>query len=369
MSADPRTLGAAGSGQEGSRSRWDGRGTLRDRMPPVSGHAAIDCGSPALTGAFRLQQRAAVVRYRGRGLAMSDRQQAGGTGAGDDVVRSFARDLARLRELHGSPSFARMQAAIRHTVHAAGSKNTFHRMISSPDRIYEPEFVRGFVLALGLDGAEAEAWEQRRIQALQDYQAQRDAALPDAPADLPARQRRLTLTAATLVLALALALTAASFISGSKPQTSRAHATAHGLPGTAGLATARDGSDPKDSGCALDPGLVTLDSAEVDYQGRPAGLDELRYSPRCGVAWTRFQPFPQARIPRGAIIHTDIFRPGTGNTEEAFQAPYVGAAVYGNVLQSTASCVYAAVTIEEAGKELPESRTHCFRGATPQGPA
>jgi hypothetical protein len=301
---------------------------------------------------------------------MSDGQQTGSAGTAQEVVRSFASDLARLRELHGSPSFARMQVVIRHTVHAAGSKNTFHRMVSSPDRIYEPEFVRGFVLALGLDDAEADAWEQRRIQALQDYQAQRDAAPHQAPDDLHGRRwharRGLTLAVAAPVAAFALALTTAAFISGSKPTSSRAQGTAHGIPGATGLASTRDGSDPKDSGCSLDPAVVTLDSAEVDYQGRPAGLDELRYSPRCGVAWTRFQPFPKAKIPAGAIIHVDIFRPGTGDSEEAFQAPYVGAAVYGNVLQSTASCVYAAVTIEEAGKELPESRTHCFRGETPE---
>lgn len=126
-----------------------------------------------------------------------------------------------------------------------------------------------------------------------------------------------------------------------------------------------DGADPKDSGCALDPDVVTLDSAEVDYQGLPAGLDELRYSPRCGVAWTRFEPFPKATIPVNALIHVDVVRPDSHNLRLPFSIRYSGAPVYGNVMVSTQDCVYAAATIEVAGKLLPESRTHCFRGRTP----
>jgi hypothetical protein len=301
---------------------------------------------------------------------MSEGQHVDSAETAHAAVRSFASDLARLRELHGSPSFARMQAAIRHTGHTAGSKNTFHRMISSPDRIYEPEFVRGFVLAIGLDEAEADAWEQRRIQALQDYQARRDAAPPDISEGMPSGRRhadrRLTIGAASLAVALAVAVIATQLIGGSKPGSSHAHASTGGLARGVGQPSAADGADPKNSGCALDPAVTTLDSAEVDYKGRPAGLGELRYSPRCGVAWARFQPFPLAKVPAGAIIHVNVYRPGTRVSEETFQAHYVGAAVYGNVLQSTANCVYAGVTIEEAGRELPLSRTRCFRGETPQ---
>lgn len=85
----------------------------------------------------------------------------------------FAQDLASLRELNGSPSFARMHAAVRHLANAAGSKNTFHRMVTNPDRIYEREYVRGFVLALGLGEDAASKWEQRRIEALRECQALR----------------------------------------------------------------------------------------------------------------------------------------------------------------------------------------------------
>lgn len=290
---------------------------------------------------------------------MPEGPHADRAGTSDDVVRGFAGELARLRELHGSPSFARMQAAVRHTSQTAGSKNTFHRMVSHPDRIYGPEYVRGFVLALGLDGAEADAWEQRRIQALQKLQAQRDAAPPDSPEARPsARQptrRRLVLAAACLTAAIAV--TVVIWAGG----------WATGSPHAPGRLAVADGADPSDSGCARDPAVTTLDRTEVDYKGQPAGSAELRYSPRCGVAWGRFQPFPRAKIPAGSVIHVNVYRPGTKIFEELFQARYVGAAVYGNVLQSTANCVYSGVAIEAAGRELPMSRTRCFRGATPVG--
>jgi hypothetical protein len=135
-------------------------------------------------------------------------------------------------------------------------------------------------------------------------------------------------------------------------------------PSTAARSQIADGADPKDSGCALDPAVVTLDSAEVDFNGQPAGLDELRYSPHCGMAWARFESFPKAQIPAGIVIHVDVVRPDDHNLRFPFQAKYVGAPVYGNVALSTAKCVFAASWIEASGKRVPESKTHCFRGKT-----
>lgn len=130
---------------------------------------------------------------------------------------------------------------------------------------------------------------------------------------------------------------------------------------------ANDGADPKDSGCALDPNVETLDSAEIDLHGSPVGLIELRYSPQCGVAWPRFEEFPLARVPRGAIVHTDVVRPDTGQFRLPFQQPYVGAPIYGNVMRSTEHCAYAVGRIEASGESAPENRTHCFRGRTAVG--
>jgi len=84
--------------------------------------------------------------------------RSGNVNDAKEVVQDFGKDLAKLRELHGSPSFARMSSTIRHMPGVVDSKNTFHRMVADPDRIYGPEFVRGFVPALGLGEMEVNDW-------------------------------------------------------------------------------------------------------------------------------------------------------------------------------------------------------------------
>jgi hypothetical protein len=293
--------------------------------------------------------------------------------AADEAIRTFADELARLRELHGNPSFDRMHSAIRHITGVAGSKNTFHRMINKPDRIYGPEFVRGFVLALGLSEAAANEWEQRRLRALRQHQISRDAVTARNHHDHPLAKRgrtrrRLTVTLAAIAAVLIVAIPASMLLVGNINRSAKkAHAAAGDTHRSAasGVALPRDGADPENSGCSSDPKVVILDSAEVDYDGAPAGLDELVYSPQCGVAWARFQPFPKAGIPAGAIINVYVIRPSSNNFRLSFQAPYVGAPVYGNVLHSTQYCVYAAAAIQKGRDELPVSRTRCFRGETP----
>jgi hypothetical protein len=291
-------------------------------------------------------------------------------GAADEVVRRFASDLAELRELHGSPSFARMHDAIRHNPNAAGSKNTFHRMVSSPDRIYEAEFVRGFVLALGLSVDDTARWERRRMNAVRELQARRKnlmmstdeggSASVGPEGDGPIRWRRFEWIIPTVAIALVVVGVSLSIHFRAD------HTEAPLVSARSGdtLQSPRDGADPNDSGCARDPGVLQLDATEVDLHGSPVGLDQLIYSPKCGVAWPRFEPFSGAKIPVGAVVHVDIFSPGEPDRRMSYEAKYAGAPVFGNVLRSTESCVYAAVTIDEAGRALPASRTHCFRGKT-----
>jgi hypothetical protein len=303
----------------------------------------------------------------------SDRLDGGH--AAREVARRFAHELAQLRELRGNPSFEKMHGTIRHVAHVAGSRNTFHRMVTNADRIYEPEFVRGFVLALGLNDREADEWEQRRIQALQECQLMRDRlAAPEKPVLTAGgqwgghRKANVAVIMAALVATLAAVLVVATIIVGKGPpvpgpDTGTRISARHQVKDL--VLSPQDGADPVDSGCSLDPSVVVLDRAEVDYLGSPAGSDQLVYSPRCGVAWARFQPFPKAHIPSGAVIHVGVVRPDSHNLRMSFQAAYVGAPVYGNVLRSTKDCVYATATVEVVGKELPESHTHCFRGETP----
>jgi hypothetical protein len=197
---------------------------------------------------------------------------------------------------------------------------------------------------------------------------------PAVPGTTQVKARRrlpwVVMAVATVVLAAVVGMVMLNGPSQSKasatiPTTPTTASVAPTPPGVPSVAVA-DGADPKDSGCALDPAVVTLDSTEVDLYGQPAGLNELRYSPRCGVAWPRFDPFPKAAIPTGAVIHVDVVRPAANNLRLPFQARYVGAPVYGNVMRSTEQCVFAAASIQTASTgAVPESRTHCFRGSTP----
>ena len=125
----------------------------------------------------------------------------------------------------------------------------------------------------------------------------------------------------------------------------------------------RDGSDPEDTGCARLPGVQLLDATEVDYAGAPVGLAQLKYSPQCGAAWPRFEPFAKGDLPKGAVVHVDVVRPDDGG-RFPFHYAYVGAVIFGNQAVSTSRCVYAAVWVERAGEDVHESRTHCFRGST-----
>jgi transcriptional regulator with XRE-family HTH domain len=228
------------------------------------------------------------------------------------------------------------------------------------------QVVQGYEHVLGLDpGILMKILEDARIQRHGDAWAKRRVHIPaefikDTVTATESSKGRVYLTAgiATLVGAAVVLVVLTLIFPGRRvPADDRQLLTIH----------TNDGADPKDSGCALDPNVETLDSAEVDLYGGPVGLIELRYSPQCGVAWPRFEEFPLARIPRGAIVHTDVVRPDTGQFRLPFQQPYIGAPIYGNVMRSTEHCAYAAGRIEVNGESAPESRTHCFRGRTANG--
>lgn len=122
-----------------------------------------------------------------------------------------------------------------------------------------------------------------------------------------------------------------------------------------------------DTYCSQDPQVALLDSVEIDQNGAPVGRVELKYAPRCGAAWGRFNPFPGAALKRGTIVHVDVVRPADGK-RAVFQSKFVGEVVFGNMLRSTESCVAAAVRIGP-GTKGPETRTACFRGRVLELPA
>ncbi|GAB3148454.1 hypothetical protein GCM10027290_33200 [Micromonospora sonneratiae] len=128
-----------------------------------------------------------------------------------------------------------------------------------------------------------------------------------------------------------------------------------------------DEADPKDSGCAAFPDVLSLDHVEMVHDQRPIGALELRYSPRCGAAWPRFTPYGNSPVPAETVVHVDVVRPADGRRAN-FAMPYAGTSVFGNVLRSTESCVLAEARVVRAQAAEPQvvasARTACYRGRT-----
>jgi hypothetical protein len=312
---------------------------------------------------YKRSQRWTINPDNTRGVAMGRPERPLDPDGGPVVVLAIA--LRELRGIAGSPSY-RMMAKQVYRSPTALSEAAGGAQLPTWDT------VEAYVRACGGDPALLrDRWNEAAATHGDTHAGAAESALAPGEVEVegediavcPRRKLRRAWIVAGALGVIAIGVVAVMVFN--RPSSAPAAAVAPLLVGGTESRVA-DGADPKDSGCALDPGVVTLDSAEVDFQGQPAGLDELRYSPRCGVAWTRFEPFPKARIPAGAVIHVDVVRPDDHNVRFPFQAKYVGAPIYGNVALSTARCVYAASWIEVAKKPVPESRTHCFRGKTPE---
>ncbi len=280
-------------------------------------------------------------------------------------VERFASQLRELRDQAGRPKYSAMAQRVHR------SQTTLSEAAGG-ERLPTWDTAEAFVRACGGDVASwRKLWEQASLaQQANGSPAESPAVAPAEIQGAPRQRRHKILLAAAAAGVLVTAVVAALAVAGpsSAPRTD----VQPSPPGSPALTDGSrqaiaDGADPKDSGCALDPNVETLDSMEVDLRGQPVGLIELRYSPVCGVAWPRFEPFKLARIPTTAVVHVDVIRPQTRQLRLPFHAKYVGAAVYGNVMRSTEQCVYAAGRVELAGQHSPESRTHCFRGRIPEG--
>jgi hypothetical protein len=283
--------------------------------------------------------------------------------ARQEVVSGFGRALAQLRELHGSPSFARMQAAVRHIPNVAGSKNTFHRMVSNPDRIYEPEYVRGFVLALGLKENDVVIWERRRLEAMRQYQAREGTAAAAPTLTKTRRRRRPVIGLAGVGVAVALLASASNRATlpptgASAPRTTSASGI--GISGATnpvarfvGASQAViDDADPKRTRCAADSEDVsTLDHIEIDTaRQEQLGIVELRHSRSCNASWGRFTPSDRLiYLHLDAVVTISAFRPGTRTKGRPFSVHFDGQPVYGNILLNRSGCVQATVEVVSSG--------------------
>ncbi|MDG4766024.1 DUF2690 domain-containing protein [Solwaraspora sp. WMMD406] len=179
----------------------------------------------------------------------------------------------------------------------------------------------------------------------------------------PTRRRRTVSWLASVAVGVgAIALLGATM---TRPQTP---APPDGEPTVvAPVSAVADGADPKDSGCALDPDVVSVDQVETSLGRQALGVIELRYSPMCGVAWPRFLPYAVERIPYGTRLHVDVVRPADGARAE-FIAEYAGTGTFGNVLHSTRDCVQAEVRIDmPENPDGASAQTACFRGRVREG--
>lgn len=291
-------------------------------------------------------------------------------------LTALATALRELRRSAGSPSYREMGQRVHR------SPTTLSEAAGG-ERHPTWDTLSAYVTACGGDPAPwRERWEaaaRREGRPAMVEAAEGAAAAPTTTAAVARPERRWlwpAVAAACLLVGLGVGfvLGAATGGGSSSPGSAvaRDFAAAPGLGAVTPAPTqsvvelvVADGTDPQDTGCARLPGVETLDNTEVQQDGVPVGLAQLKYSPGCGASWPRFEPFPGAKISPDTVVHVDIVRPATGAQSFAFSAPYVtDQATFGNLALSTSDCVYASVSLETAAGPTPASTTHCFRGKT-----
>lgn len=256
-------------------------------------------------------------------------------------VQAFGSELRSLREAAGRPKYVSL-------AQRTGRSQSTLSDAAGGQRFPTWETVEAFVRACNGD---VDQWRGRWSQtaaAIRGLPIDTDAAEDTPTAHQAIRRTRVVVAAGTLAVVVGLVVTAvwrpwASVKSAQRP---------------AAIVQAADGADPKQSGCAYGSDVMTLDSAEVDQDAQPKGLVELRYAPECGTVWARFTPLSDASIRPGTAIHVDVERPGD-NRHAPFEAPWVGAPVYGGMLRNTDRCVIAQAWL---GTGTVAAKTNCFRG-------
>lgn len=260
-------------------------------------------------------------------------------------MQAFGSELRGLREAAGRPKYAVL-------AQRSGRSQTALSEAAGGQQFPTWETVEAFVRACNGDVVH---WRRRwsdTAAAIGSTSQEPDSAPNPMTAPKPPGRVRILLAAAVAVAAITGAAIALW------PSASDERATTGTQQRTSASTSAADGADPKQSRCAYDPEVNTLDSVELDQGGQPRGLVELRYAPSCGMAWSRFTPFPQAGIRPGTAIHVVIRRPADGR-QASYQAPSVGAPVFGAMLRSTAHCVLASAWL---GSDPTPTETSCFRG-------
>jgi len=284
-------------------------------------------------------------------------------------IQAFAAELRDLRERAGRPKYAVL-------AQRSGRSQTTLSEAAGGRRLPTLDTVEAFVRACHGDIATfRRSWHETARSLGQtpetgqepENEPENEPGTPvngDSAATAPVNASRsgdgrrrpilLVWLAAVLVLVATVVTVVVAQRSGPDPVAERPGEPA--ISGPVGV----DEADPKDSGCAADPRLDSIDIVEVGPAGRPVGRLELRYSPMCGVAWPRFVPAAGAVIPAGTAVQVDAVRPADGR-RASFTAPYAGTEIFGNQLRSTKDCVRAEVHLAAATDATVSSA--CYRGA------
>jgi hypothetical protein len=289
--------------------------------------------------------------------------------ASQGPVPRFAADLRRLRAGAGDITYRELAREAHFSKATLSAAAAGHRLPTW-------DVTHAYVQGCGGDIAEWRArWQATRAELgfpaeppAQDYQAAllAEEVTGAIQGGLMAGGRRPMLIAAGVVLA-AGAAAALMWSVG------HAHTTMSGTSGRARFSAepaARfagspepiaDNNDPEKTGCAYDPAVTTLDSVDIDTAAENLlGVAELRYSPRCQVAWGRFVPSNRMAYFKNAVIIITATRPGTYTAGTSYRTRFDGQDVFGNILTTRQSCVEITVTVRAPTGGGTET-THCER--------
>jgi hypothetical protein len=118
-----------------------------------------------------------------------------------------------------------------------------------------------------------------------------------------------------------------------------------------------DGADPKESGCAGQASSLAA-ATVADPNGIPYGIVELRYSPQCHAAWTRYTP--GSGTPQPTTVTITVRRPDPiGNASVTFVVH--DGAIYSDMELFRNGCIQAAAAVIDNNQVVADAHTQCVR--------
>lgn len=127
-----------------------------------------------------------------------------------------------------------------------------------------------------------------------------------------------------------------------------------------------DCSDPGRAGCS--DRVVTLGEMNVRlHSNQLAGKVELRYSPTCRSAWSRFSPAPDWNPGPDTKITVWAIRPKDGSSAR-FTGDFISMTVFTDMLLTKSGCMVAEVLIRQKEYVSPLFATPCLRESALSAP-